>query len=196
MKHKSWTKTSLATIIASCQWPKKWQLQHRKRVSNKAPWWWGWVRQQEKQRPFAGASHWWTSRCVSAEWRNDGIKKSKEDNMFSKDLLLVIRGPLQLFLCTMHYLWPLQCWHPAICLLSERGCRERIFDSVFWAGLNERTREKEKLEKNVDRKIKKRKRVTIDHGWLELVNLTLREPNALGNYLQIPMDLEEGMLWG
>ena len=60
--------------------------------------------------------------CVSAECGTGGIKKSKDDDMFLKDLLFVIRGPLQLFLCTMHYLWPIQGWHFAICLLSERGC--------------------------------------------------------------------------
>lgn len=103
------------------------------------------VRQQEKQQPFAGASHWWTSRCVSAEWRNDGIKKSKEDNMFSKDLLLAIRGPLQLFLCTMHYLWPIQRWHPAICLLSERGCREKN----LWLSILSRAKWEDKGEREV-----------------------------------------------
>ena len=29
-----------------------------------------------------------------------------------------------------------------------------------------------------------------------MLNLTVREPDALGDHLQIPVDLEEGMAWG
>lgn len=58
-------------------------------------------------------------------------------------------------------------------------------------------REKEKLEKNAVRKEKgKAKEVTVSHGSLEMLNVTVREPDALGNHPQIPVDLEEGMAWG
>lgn len=51
--------------------------------------------------------------------------------MLSKDLLFVIRGPLQLFLGIMHYLWPIQGWHPAIRLLPQRDGRKKNLGEQF-----------------------------------------------------------------
>ena len=66
----------------------------------------------------------------------------------------------------------------------------------FLARLNERSRKKEKLEKNVDRKGKKKKEE--GDNWprlIGLLKLTFRKHNVLSNYLRIPMDIKEGMVW-
>lgn len=43
---------------------------------------------------------------------------------------------------------------------------------------------------------KKKKEVDSWPGLIGLVKLTWRKLNALGNYLRIPMDMAEGMVWG
>lgn len=83
-------------------------------------------------------------------------------------------------------------------MYSLRGAtREELFDSPILSKTKWQARKKEKLEKNMERKEKKKKKeVDSWPGLIGLVKLTWRKLNALGNYLQIPMDMAEGMVWG
>lgn len=66
--------------------------------------------------------------------KNEGIKKSKWDALLSKDLF-VIRGPLQLFLCTMHYLWPIQGGILLfVCFLRRAAGKELADSAIFEQG--------------------------------------------------------------
>lgn len=61
--------------------------------------------------------------------------------------------------------------HPVLasCYLSafwERQQEKESLTQQFWARLNERTREKEKLEKNIGRKEKKKKEDSDSRSWV------------------------------
>lgn len=107
------------------------------------------------------------STCV--QWWACGIKKKQTGTMLSKDLLFVIRRPLWLLLCNMHYLWPIQCKLLLFAFWEGRQEKESLTQQ-FCTSLNEMEMGGQGRKKcwetiQIERNKRKEKSVAICPGW-------------------------------
>lgn len=167
-------------------------------MSDRTSWSWNW--DQTAGEPSALLRfHTDEQVDVCRYWKRNHWHWIRENRIicyWKKDLLFVPEGLSSCF-CALSSIYEPSSTDIPFCSRSLRGViREELFDSAILSKAKWEARKKEKLEKNMGRKEKKTKE-EIDSwpGLVKLLNLTLRKLHTLGDNFQIPMDMEEGMVW-